>query len=201
MFLKSFLKKILGTKCKLFILITVHVTDSVFSSIANTANSPLLRLPGEIRNEIFAYLYTDAGYEIELDNDCADRRVVLSDVTASLRRYLIRLLLVCRQVHAETALLLYELGEFLFTAEDWGSHLAVVGMRSFLERLSPRQLHATGKMTLWRPGWNGRVFWVQTRTAADWLAKLDGMVFASGAEMYFGVPKYLDIADFGPSDN
>jgi len=149
---------------------------------------------------IFSYVYDVVGYELGLNNYYSARRVVLSGSGAHLRSYVIRLLLVCRQVHAETALLAYELGRFCFEALDWRSHEAVVRMRSFLERLSPRQLHATGKVTLWRTGWNGHGFWVRTRTAANWLAKLDGMVFASDAEMYFGVPKYFDIADFGPTD-
>ena len=172
------------------------------SSKSNAVKSPLLRLPAEIRNIIFLYVFDVAGYQLELDNYYGDRRVVLSGSEGYLswRRYVLRLLLVCRQVHAETALLAYELGRFYFEALDWRSHEAVVGMRTFLGRLSPRQLHATGRVTLWRRGWDGHGFWVQTRTAADWLAKLDGTVFASGTQMYFGVPMHFNIAVFGPTD-
>jgi len=173
------------------------------SSKSNAANSPLLRLPAEIRNLIFAYVFDVTGYELELADHHYARRAVLSGSGAYLRTYVLRLLLVCRQVHAETALLAYELGSFIFRANEWDPHEAVVAMRSFLERRSPIQLRAIGKVTLWRyPAHHRCRFWAQTRTAAYWLAKLDGMVFASdaNAEMYFGVPKRLDIADLGPTD-
>jgi len=120
------------------------------SSKSNAANSPLLRLPAEIRNIIFSYVYTVADYGLELDNDYGACHVVLSGPGMYLGEYEVHSFLVCRQVHVETALLPYELGRFIFMAQEWGSHLAVVGMRSFLERLSPRQLHATGKVTLWQ---------------------------------------------------
>jgi len=172
----------------------------VFSSIANAANSPLLRLPAELRNEIFAYVYTDAVYHPGLTDYGGEPRANLRGSESYLKRCEVHLSLVCRQMHAETALLPYELGSFNFRSQEWQSHEAVARMRIFLERRSPRQLHAIGKVTLWRAEYNHHRFWIQTRTAAYWLAKLDEMVFASGAEIYFGVPKYLDIADFGPSD-
>ena len=170
------------------------------SSKSNAVNSPLLRLPAELRNEIFAFVYTDAAYHLELGGYDGEFRTVLINTVTYSRRCEVRLFLVCRQVHAETAMLPYELGSFNFMAQEWDPHLAVVGMGSFLERLSPRQLRATGKVTLWRTSWDHHRFWIQTRTAAYWLAKLDEMAFFSGAGMYFGVPKHFDIAKFGPSD-
>lgn len=173
----------------------------MFSSIANAANSPLLRLPAELRNEIFAYVYTDAVYHLGPTDYYGEPRADLRGSEACLRRREVHLSLVCRQVHAEIALLPYELGDFGFRATDWCSHLAVVGMRSFLEWRSPRQLHALGKVTLWRPAAHGHRFWVQTRTATYWLAKFGEDIFASDVEMYSGVPMHFDFAGFGPSDS
>jgi len=173
------------------------------SSISNATNSPLLRLPGEIRNEIFAYVYTEAVYELELEAKgwYTEFRVVLSGPEKYLRKCEVHLSLVCRQVQTETAMLPYKLGEFSFKATNWRYHEAVVGMRSFLERRSPRQLHALGKVTLWRTKVHPRPYWIQTRTATYWLAKFGEDVLASDNTQFCGVPLHFDIADFGPSDS
>jgi len=89
---------------------------TVASTTLNAVNSPLLRLPAELRNMIFAYVYTGTAYGFD------DTIKITGRTQPSFTGY-VRLLnlkrrvglsLVCRQTHDETALLPYKLGIFTF---------------------------------------------------------------------------------------
>jgi hypothetical protein len=73
------------------------------SSHQNATNSPLLRLPTEIRTMVFDYVFQGESYVIGPGSSMRQR--------PSLRRDL-GLLLVSRQLYHETALLPYKLGLF-----------------------------------------------------------------------------------------
>ncbi|KAI4706347.1 hypothetical protein J4E89_009081 [Alternaria sp. Ai002NY15] len=100
-------------------------------SMSNAANSPLLRLPAEIRNEIFAWVFCDVKYEIAETYRMTDSVVRLQIAGAYLpdpnpynfdlpfiktndpeTLVVLGLLRVCRQIHAEVALLPYSLASF-----------------------------------------------------------------------------------------
>lgn len=194
-----------------------YVTNNVFSSISNAVNSPLLRLPAEIRNEIFAYVYTGTVYALKgLGYPARWVRTVLENFKGSygmdkeVSRSLLSLSFVCCQVHAETAILPYELGTSDFRAADMFEHQAVLALKSFLEERSPRQLHAIKKMRLWHlsrasdysyPHNRTVEHWEQTRTAAFWAAMLEEHVFADAAELVFGETHDFKISSIGPSDS
>jgi len=76
----------------------------------NTLNSPLLRLPAELRNVIFAYVFSDNVYLFDGSN-------VYRKYTASTTLFdenNLGVLVASRQLHAETALLPYQLAFFHF---------------------------------------------------------------------------------------
>ena len=108
------------------------------STTLNAVNLPLLRLPAELRNMIFAHVYTDKWFFLH-------KRGHLT-----LPRYkgysegLVSLSLVCRQTEAEASLLPYELGMF-----DFWAHLAcgleeLWSLKKFLRKRSavPGQIDA-----------------------------------------------------------
>ncbi|KAI4917555.1 uncharacterized protein J4E92_008949 [Alternaria infectoria] len=76
----------------------------------NALNSPLLRLPAELRNAIFAYVFSSNVYVF-------DGASVYRDKTTSLTSFNennLGVLVTSRQLHAETALLPYQLALFRF---------------------------------------------------------------------------------------
>ncbi|KAI4946689.1 hypothetical protein J4E91_006860 [Alternaria rosae] len=71
---------------------------------ANATNSPLLRLPAELRNMIYAYVFGDNKWTFTGWN-ARKNSAKESDLA---------LLLTSRQLHKKTALLSYMLGRFYF---------------------------------------------------------------------------------------
>jgi len=91
-------------------------TDQSCSTIRNQQDSPLLRLPGELRNRIYEYALGDfqiffkdrsvgRGVEVYTTNEEADKRMIRAPHFQGLTT-------TCRQVHAETKLLPFALNEF-----------------------------------------------------------------------------------------
>lgn len=86
----------------------------MFSTTLNAINSPLLRLPAELRNMIFGWVFRDVEYGLAdtyLPQDGILSMHIVNTFGSHTLHDLI-LLLICRQVHAETALLPYSLGSF-----------------------------------------------------------------------------------------
>ncbi|KAF2270746.1 hypothetical protein CC78DRAFT_596414 [Lojkania enalia] len=78
----------------------------------NRNESPLLRLPGELRNQIFEYVL-DLGYELRTSNSYIKRRG-MSPIVHAGKRNALSLLHVCRQLYDETTILPYTLNTFTF---------------------------------------------------------------------------------------
>jgi hypothetical protein len=81
-----------------------------YSTARNALASPLLLLPAELRNKIYAYVIQNGTYYLDY---CKWMRV---SSTVSPRRGWLGLLYTCRQVNAEAALLPYTLNIFHFTS-------------------------------------------------------------------------------------
>jgi hypothetical protein len=94
----------------------------------NATSSPLLRLPPEIRNMIYT-LILDVNTVM-----VAHAGLVRSRLETSLT-----FLRVCRQMHAEAALLPYALNTFVF----WGTTLS---LKTFLDGRNKEQIAAMGKV-------------------------------------------------------
>ena len=163
----------------------------ISSTTLNATKSPLLRLPAELRNIIFACVYI--GTQCSLDDE------------GFLSLWNIRnpcgLFLVCRQTYAEASLLPYKLGMFNFCT-GWQCKLDGLWLlQGFLEKRTPRQIDAMAslKFTQWSVTLNG--YWHQTRTAAYWVAKLeDPSVSFYGGFSIEAMTQAVDISSLGPSD-
>jgi len=169
----------------------------ISSTTLNATDSPLLRLPAELRNLIFAHVYIGTRYSLDVEGFLGSWNLGALDWDQSV----IGLSLVCRQTHAETSLLPYELGMFdLFTG--WQCKLdGLWRLQGFLEKRTPRQIDAMAslKFTQWSVTLNG--YWHQTRTAAYWVAKLeDPSVSFYGGFSIEAMTQAVDISSLGPSD-
>jgi len=109
------------------------------STSRNQSESPLLQLPAELRNIIYTYVLQD------------DLWVVAYRLTKTESRgYPIALLFVCRQIHAETALLPYALNTFLIGDISLGEDAAL----GFLGRRTPAQLQSMQTLYFIYDLWN-----------------------------------------------
>lgn len=98
----------------------------------NQRDSPLLRLPAEIRNIIFAYA---------LGGHVFDTLRIIAHhygTAVAKEQKLSPLLAVCRQIYSETALLLYSLNTFSATR--------AVYVNEWVNRLGPSRLQAVSKI-------------------------------------------------------
>ncbi|KAI8939904.1 hypothetical protein NX059_003634 [Plenodomus lindquistii] len=73
---------------------------------ANASESPLLRLPAELRNAIYGYMFGDAYFIVGFQNHT-------TTIVYRNKQYL-ALLYVCRQTYTETALLPFKLNTWVF---------------------------------------------------------------------------------------
>lgn len=100
---------------------TRHVRQLIghFSSKLNAANSPLLRLPAELRNIVYSYVFEGDHYELGgylFTGKRPDKGNTLTWRT--LRTNALGLPLGSHQLQAETTLLPYKLGVFQFEFEE-----------------------------------------------------------------------------------
>ncbi|KAI4676677.1 uncharacterized protein J4E84_009512 [Alternaria hordeiaustralica] len=109
---------------------------------ANATSSPLLRLPAELRNTIYTYVFGDNKW-IFADWD----RMRGSN---SFKKSNLGLLLTSRQLHEETALLPYMLGRFVFRNTFGGIEMGDDRVDEFLEGRSEEQLAAIGRLAAMR---------------------------------------------------
>ncbi|KAI4948626.1 hypothetical protein J4E86_007974 [Alternaria arbusti] len=101
----------------------------------NSVDSPLLRLPAEIRNMIFTYVFSGEEYLLRRhDYSTLICGEAVTDINMSL-------LLVSRQAYSETALLPYKLGTICFRFNpsyiSWQADIEI-----FLEERSAEQIEA-----------------------------------------------------------
>ncbi|KAF2831587.1 hypothetical protein CC86DRAFT_141197 [Ophiobolus disseminans] len=99
----------------------------------NASESPLLRLPGEIRNNIYAHILTGWELRVVFGNVFKTVRLEIRDSDPSATypprtteaRSLLACTRVCRQIHDETALLLFQHVTFVAKAPEhlcWWAH-------------------------------------------------------------------------------
>ncbi|KAI4707661.1 hypothetical protein J4E89_007766 [Alternaria sp. Ai002NY15] len=110
--------------------------DKAIIATRNQRESPFLRLPGEIRNQIYAYVFRDTmipKFSQMFKADLERRLPVPADL---------RLLTVSRQVHAETRLLPFKLYAFQVLPQD---------ISTFINKLSNVQRDAITTTMHWPP--------------------------------------------------
>ncbi|OWY42208.1 hypothetical protein AALT_g11440 [Alternaria alternata] len=105
--------------------------------------SPLLRLPPEIRNGIYAYVFGNKRYRLWPKIRPGGSPVVVKPDQTEYRHP--NLPLVCRQLYHETRLLPYKLGTFSF--DQWPYHslddpLIFLSVRIFLSKRSKSEVEA-----------------------------------------------------------
>lgn len=111
----------------------------------NAASSPLLRLPPEIRNMIYT-LIIDVNIVVFTEAGLGRGRHPIQDGLALLR--------VCRQIHAEAALLPYALNTFVF----W---TFTSDLRAFLYGRKREQIAAMQKVQWGSGGPTTAVEWIE----------------------------------------
>lgn len=117
------------------------------SSIGNATNSPLLQLPGEIRNMIFKYaVLSDDGWIALIFNRhnfisrSGPSTQACKDQTSSIA---MRLPLVCRQIYSETATLFYSVNCFAFESDDMMLKWLAKRLLAQREAIRTLMLHST----------------------------------------------------------
>ncbi|KAI4706343.1 hypothetical protein J4E89_009077 [Alternaria sp. Ai002NY15] len=121
-----------------------------FSTKLNAVNSPLLRLPAELRNIVYEYVFNGNSFVFD-EYLFTDRRPNGEALLCSgaVRNHTLGLLLVSRQLYAESALYPYKLGFFDFRFDEGhfdeeGWHEEVV--HGFLQARSREQISAIARM-------------------------------------------------------
>ncbi|KAF3001308.1 hypothetical protein E8E13_005131 [Curvularia kusanoi] len=92
---------------------------------SNADSSPLLRLPGELRNKVYKYALSEYTFRGDIDDSAFGPHIVA-------------LLLACRQIHLEARFFVFELNNFVLnTSCNFGAPAPQVVM---FERMSSEQL-------------------------------------------------------------
>ncbi|CAN9439550.1 unnamed protein product [Alternaria alternata] len=112
----------------------------------NAIESPLLRLPPEIRNGIYTYVFGNTRYLFRDYHFSIRTPVTFTPDKVEYQR--LSLPLVCRQLHHETRLLPYELGTFDFVEWLGRSHITFRAIKNFLTERSQSQIEALHTLTL-----------------------------------------------------
>ncbi|KAI4647685.1 hypothetical protein J4E93_004095 [Alternaria ventricosa] len=112
----------------------------------NATKSPLLRLPAELRNLIYACAFDNTTYNFFQDNKKTERTLYAELSTEDS----MSLLLVSRQINAETAYLPYQLSTFNFMVYKSNKKQWKPYVRRFLARRSEEQIKAMSCLTVRR---------------------------------------------------
>jgi len=166
---------------------TMHVRKLIprFSSKLNATNSPLLRLPAELRNIVYGYVFEGNRYALggylftgkrpEEGNTLIWRTSRSNDIG---------LLLASRQLHAETALLPYKLGVFHFEFEEpdfdedeWYEEV----LQDFFRARSRKQIAAIATMQVSTEQMYGTM-WEKTQTGVEWAQEFQGCLRGDSEE-------------------
>ncbi|KAI4613396.1 uncharacterized protein J4E87_009863 [Alternaria ethzedia] len=115
--------------------------------------SPLLRLPPELRNIIFAYALDHGTVSPHLGTTCLERRLRKDPI-----RKRFGLLFTCRQIYAETALLPYKLNTFSVRGL-----IPLVALENFLGRRTQAQMQVMDKV---------QMDYEEVRAATVWMEKI-----------------------------
>jgi hypothetical protein len=129
------------------------------SSSTHTTQSPLLRLPAELRNQIFDLVLRHPRIDLFV-SPTAKGTTTTMRASHPTRADCIGLLRACRQTHAETALLLYKSNVFTIRASHC-MHLV-----AFLARRTTAQIEVMAEVQ-WKPALD--VTGVYACSATEWL--------------------------------
>jgi len=148
--------------------------NMLYSHKSNAIKSPLLRLPAELRNMIFGWVFYDVLYILSEYYRSHERVVYMhvDDCPGSYTPHDLGLLLVCRQIYAETALLPYSLGSFYVWAEFLGIDEQVYALHRFLKARTQEQIDAISFLEFdefYNSSWNTKPL---EGTGAFWVAKM-----------------------------
>lgn len=124
-------------------------TNTRIRTVQNQQTSPLLRLPAELRNQIFGlafgcFLVPVGKYKYSSKLFCA--QVPKNTASATLIE-LLEATACCRQVHAETALLPFKNNDISLGGMDQAC------VRTFVTALTPAQKEAVTSVHLTMDGW------------------------------------------------
>ncbi|KAI4946685.1 hypothetical protein J4E91_006856 [Alternaria rosae] len=156
---------------------TGHVRQLIrrFSSKLYAANSPLLRLPAELRNIVYGYVFEGDHYELGgylFTGKRPDEGNTL--IWRTLQNNALGLLLASCQLQAETTLLPYKLGVFQFEFEepdhdedDWYEEV----LQDFFRARSRKQIAAIATMQVSTQQIYGTM-WDKTQAGIDWAMEL-----------------------------
>ncbi|CAN9334720.1 unnamed protein product [Alternaria alternata] len=129
----------------------------------NAIESPLLRLPPEIRNGIYAYVFGNTRYRFRPNIRPQVYPVVFKPDQTEYRHP--NLPLVCRQLYHETRLLPYKLGTFSFTmwlAFPFNDPLLYLDIEAFLSKRSKSEVEALQTLTHENPKITGSgMYWAE----------------------------------------
>jgi len=119
----------------------IDAPNNGYSTELNSVDSPLLRLPAEIRGMIFTYIFSGEEYLFHgHDGNTLTCGRSFTELNMSF-------LLVSRQAHAETALLPYNHGTICFRLdEDQPDRLVTDSIETFLEKRSVEQIKAIASL-------------------------------------------------------
>jgi len=158
-----------------------------YSTEINATQSPLLRLPAEIRNQIYSYIFSDSIYELDHEEwQYCDfiKFWVLRPPPYSNSLSIVKLPFACRQLHHETSLLPYRLatfdfGKMRYSNDGYNYHV----MKVFLEARTKAQVENLGNMQVYVPGQRGHAINLNPRlrvgNGAFWAAELGCSEFVS----------------------
>jgi hypothetical protein len=142
------------------------------SANSNAINSPLLRLPGEIRNIIYAHVFDGTQYNFaEYSFGSEDNGGKLTS-DESFKENNMGLLLVSRQIHEETALLPYKMGEFLIKTEAPDAAEGWECVRTFLEDRSQVQIMSMSRIEIWDSSLWREGFRIRSKKGKWWFETL-----------------------------
>jgi len=119
------------------------------STARNATKSPLLRLPAELRKIIYTYAFNNTTYHFFnfFKGDKNTEKPLCAELSTEDS---MSLLLVSRQIHAETAYLPYQLSAFNFMVFNAKKKQWKPYMRKFLVKLSEEQIKVMGCLTVRR---------------------------------------------------
>ena len=153
---------------------TRHIRKLIrrFSSKLNATNSPLLRLPAELRNIVYGYVFEGNRYELGGYLFTGKRpKEGNTLIWRQSQTNALDLLLASRQLHAETALLPYKLGVFQFEFEepdfgedDWYEEI----LKDFFRARSRKQIAAIATMHVSTQHIEEGTMWEKTQTGVEW---------------------------------
>ncbi|KAF2707470.1 hypothetical protein K504DRAFT_535132 [Pleomassaria siparia CBS 279.74] len=146
-------------------LINISKTSEHVAAIAkrNATESPLLRLPGEIRNRIWEYACCGEvvfSYSFDGGKGKSNRRIEKTSLENTAAQSAFRIPRICRQIYVETATLPYSLSTFMWRCPmlEYRRCECLKDTHSWKEMLIPAHRDVVGSIELYCPeSWYERI--------------------------------------------